>query len=281
MPGKTRYLLPVAFAVLAGCGGDSNTGGTAIDQSATGSELEFQLPVVIRESSVVDITQVSGFVNVNGRNFEMQRTGDRYSIDIPNIPVNSDVDIDLRFIERLTNGAELILAETEPMTFSVGQSDQTIEFFENQFNFPDEDQDGFTNIEERNNETDPFTPENTGSRNIIVQFNIPQIIQDPGITQIIALFADSPRAVEPNGTVLEATGRVANGIAIEVDIRLQQQFAGEEVPVANATDTIAAGVDDVILVLPDDRFDFGIDSDNDGIINLVELQTGTDPFVVN
>ena len=168
MPGKTRYLLPVAFAVLAGCGGDSNTGGTAIDQSATGSELEFQLPVVIRESSVVDITQVSGFVNVNGRNFEMQRTGDRYSIDIPNIPVNSDVDIDLRFIERLTNGAELILAETEPMTFSVGQSDQTIEFFENQFNFPDEDQDGFTNIEERNNETDPFTPENTGSRNIIV-----------------------------------------------------------------------------------------------------------------
>lgn len=81
--------------------------------------------------------------------------------------------------------------------------------------------------------------------------------------------------------MLEATGRVANGIAIEVDIRLQQQFAGEEVPVANATDTIAAGVDDVILVLPDDRFDFGIDSDNDGIINLVELQTGTDPFVVN
>ena len=247
----------------------------------SGSELEVQLPVVVRESLVVDITQVTGFVNVNGQNFEMQLIDNRYTVDIPNIPVNSDLDINISFVERLTSGGELTLAETDPQTFSINQSDTTIEFFQNQYLFPDDDGDGLSNIEERNNETDPFTPEIAGTRTIVVQFNIPGIIQDPGITQVIALFSDIPRPPDASSGVVVVTGMVSNGVTVDIDIRLIQQFLGQDVLIADAIELLDSGTADLTLTLTDDDFDFSIDSDSDGITNLDELQQGTNPFVAN
>lgn len=281
MPGKTLYPLLFALSVITGCSGDSTTNQDTPGVAVSGSELEVQLPVVVRESLAVDFTQVTGFVNVNGRNFEMQRIDDRYSVDIPNIPINSDVDIDLRFIESLTNGSALTLAETEPQSFSIDQTDTTIEFFQSQYVFPDDDGDGLSNIEERNNETDPFTPENAGTRTIVVQFNIPQIIQDPDITQIIALFSDVPRPINSSGGPVIVTGIVSTGVTVDVDIRLIQQFLGADVLIADATELLNSGTDNLTLTLTDEDFDFSIDSDSDGITNLDELQQGTNPFVAN
>ena len=281
LPGKNLFALLTALVLTTGCGSESNTGQTTPGEPDTTSGLEFPLPVAVRQSLAVDFDQVSGFVNVNGRNFEMQRSGDRYSIDIPSIPVNSDVDIDLRFIESLANGGQLTLAETSPQTISISQSDQTIEFFQSQYLFPDDDSDGISNIEERNNETDPFTPEIAGTRTVVVQFDIPQLIQNPAITQVIALFSDVPRPVRALDASVEIAGIVSTGIAIDVDIRLIQQFLGQEVLIADATELLDGGIDDVTLVLSDDNFDFSIDSDDDGITNLNELQQGTNPFLAN
>ena len=283
MPGRTLYPLLVALALITGCGGDSTTTSNqaTTGQAQSGSGLDFPLPVAVRESLVVDIDQVSGFVNINGQIFEMQRAGDRYSVEIPNIPANSDVEIDLTFIETLSNGGQLTLAETAPQTFAINDSDQTIEFFQNQYLFPDDDNDGLSNIEERNNESDPFTPENAGTRTIAVQFNLPGIIQQPAITQVIALFLDVPRPISFPGTTIQATGIVAAGIPVDIDIRLIQQFQNQDVLIADAIETLDAGIDDETLVLTDDTFDFTIDSDNDGITNLDELQQGTNPFVAN
>jgi len=281
--GRILYPLLAALVITTGCGGESNT---AFDQANTvqtesGSGLEFQLPVAVRESLAVDLNQVSGFANVNGRNFQMQRNNERFSVEIPDIPVNSDVDINITFIETLPNGGELTLAESDPQTFSVNESDQTIEFFQDQYNFPDDDGDGLSNLAERNNETDPFTAEITGTRTLVVQFSIPQIVQDPAITQVIALFADIPRPISSLAGVVEITGIVASGVPVNVDIRLIQQFENQAVLIADAIETLGAGVDNAILTLTDDDFDFLIDSDNDGITNLDELQQGTNPFEAN
>ena len=281
--GRILYPLLAALVITTGCGSESNT---ASDQANTGpteagSGLEFPLPVAVRNSSAVDLNQVSGFVNVNGQNFQMQRNNDRFSIDIPDIPANSDVDINITFIETLSNGGELTLAESDPQTFSVNGSDQTIEFFQNQYNFPDEDGDGLSNLVERNNETDPFTAEITGTRTLVVQFSIPQLIQDPAITQVIALFADMPRPISSQSGVIEITGVVSTGVPVNVDIRLIQQFENQDVLIADAIETLGAGINDAILTLTDDDFDFSIDSDDDGITNLDELQQGTNPFEAN
>ena len=286
MPGKLLYSLVVALAVTAGCTGDSTDSPENNSQLAeSGSGLEIQLPVVVRESSAVDITQVSGFVNVNGRSFEMLRNDESFSVDVPNVSANSDVSINISFIEILPNGDELTLAVTNTQTFSIGQSDQIIEFSQNQYIFPDNDSDGFSNIEERNNDTDPFSPESTvivGNRTIIVQFNIPLVIPDPAITQVIVLLSDSPIGFDTFGNFIEATSIVATDVTVDVDIRLQQQFQGQELPLASSEElTIGAGIDDVTITLTDDDFDFSVDSDGDNISNLVELQQGTDPFIAN
>lgn len=275
--GKPLNLL-VALLLLSGCGGESSQ-----VQPQSGSGLQFQLPVVIRESLNVDFTQVRAEVNVNGRSYDMQPFGaNSYRVEIPNIPTNSDLDINVRFTERLSDGSELLLAETDPRQFSIGQSDQTVQISENQYNYPDDDQDGITNIDERNNNTNPFVPENAGTRTIVVRFNIPQRIQDPVITQVTSIIANRARARTRDENFIEATALlVPNGTVVDVDIRLTQRFLGSPVTVARAIEQVAAGATNETLDLTDDNFDFDLDEDGDGISNLDELEGGTNPFIFN
>jgi len=275
--GKPSILL-MALLLLSGCGGDSS--GV---QPQAGSGLEFQLPVVVRESLNVDFTQVRAEVNVNGRSYPMQRFGNNtYRVEIPDIPTNSDLDINVRFTERLPDGDELLLAQTDPQRFSIEQSDRTVQISENQYNYPDDDQDGISNIDERNNNTDPFVPENAGTRTIIVRFNIPQRIQEPLLTQVTSIIANRARARTRDQNFIEATALlVPNGTVVDVDIRLTQRFLGSPVTVARAMEDVAAGVTDETLNLTDNDFDFDLDEDGDGISNLDELEGGTNPFIFN
>lgn len=277
MFGKPSILL-MALLLLSGCGGDSS--GV---QPQAGSGLEFQLPVVVRESLNVDFTQVRAEVNVNGRSYPMQRFGNNtYRVEIPDIPTNSDLDINVRFTERLPDGDELLLAQTDPQRFSIEQSDRTVQISENQYNYPDDDQDGISNIDERNNNTDPFVPENAGTRTIIVRFNIPQRIQEPLLTQVTSIIANRARARTRDQNFIEATALlVPNGTVVDVDIRLTQRFLGSPVTVARAMEDVAAGVTDETLNLTDNDFDFDLDEDGDGISNLDELEGGTNPFIFN
>lgn len=287
MYGKLPIPILTTLFVLSGCIGDSNPTNQVTGQVtnlATGEQpasgLEFQLPAKIRTSLAVDFSQVTGFANVNGRNYEMERFGDRYRALVPNVPVNSDVSIDLLFSERLSDGRVLELARTNPQSFTVGTADQTIEISEEQYSYDfDADNDQISNIAERNDGTDPFTPENAGTRTITVEFNLPQRIEDPAITRVIALVADVPRPRTPRAdNVVQVSGLVPASSTIDIDIRLTQQFDGEAVLIARATDQIDAGSDDFTLNLSDENFDFSIDDDGDGISNIDEIQAGSNPF---
>lgn len=274
--GKT--LIPLLTALLlSACDGDTLT------PANDGSGVDFRLPEKIRTSLAVDFTQVSGFANVNGRDYAMERFGDRFRARIPNLPTNSDASVSLQFSERLPNGRPLNLAKTEIQRFRIGTVDQTIEITEDQYSYDfDADGDQISNIAERNDGTDPFTPENAGTRTIVVQFNIPQRINDPLITRVIPLMADVTRVRSPPfNSFVFVSGLVSTANNIEVDIRLQQIFQGQPVRIARALLQVDPGNEDVTLNLFDDNFDFSIDDDRDGISNLDELQSGTNPFVAN
>ncbi len=274
--GKTPLFLLTSLALLTGCDSSSRL-------SQQNGELDFQAPEKIRTSLAVDFDQVSGIANVNDRVFEMQRMGERFIATVPGVPANSTVSIDLRFIETLPSGAALDLARTEPQTFTVGSTDQTIEIFEEQFSYDfDDDNDGISNIGERNDGTDPFVPESAGIRAVTVNFNIP-LRADPTITQVAVLIADAPRQFMRDGAFRTATGLVSTLNTIEVDVRLTRNITvqGQQriVLLADSVTTVVAGSQDFTLNLNDTDFDFNIDTDGDGIINIDELQAGTDPFI--
>ena len=281
MPRNLLQLFPILFAMLAlsSCGGETDTSSVFIDPGAE-SELSIALPVKIRESLTVDFTQVTGVATVNGIPNVMTQTANGFTVTVPGIVANSTATIELSFTERLPNGVPLILAATEQLALQIGAVDQTVTIREDQYSYNfDDDGDGISNIAERDNDSDPLVPENTINRLINVEFDLPSIIEQPAITQIIVLIADSPRAFARTGNTINVQVLVSTSTPIDIDIRLSQQFNGEAVRLASATDILEAGEDAVQITLVDSDFDFlSFDDDQDGIPNIVELQNGGDPF---
>lgn len=285
LSGKFSIPFLAACLLLSGC--DS----TPTERQASGSSLDIQLPEKIRTSLAVDFTRVSGVATVNDRIFEMERLDDSFRAIVPDIPVNSELSIDLRFSETLTDGRILDLAQTAPEIFSVGSTDTTIEITEDEFSYAfDDDNDGISNIVERNDGTDPFIPENVGNRTITVEFNLPQRIEDPQITQALVLISDLSRAFEREDNFIQASGIVPNSNTIDVDIRLSQlielpnpdptqEIELLRVIVAQALLQLDPGNDDQIVMLTDSDFNFDFDEDQDGTINLEEIQSGTNPVL--
>lgn len=278
----------IALMVAAGCDSNSVDGTTissstitdpAISNSGSDSNLQLAPPLKIRQSLAVDFNQLRGTINVNGQAFEMTRRDNDFIAVLENVPVNSNVQIDLQFIEDLPSGQQLPLARTDQITIDVAESDQMRQILQSEYEFDfDADSDGVSNIAERNNNTDPFTAEAATPRNVAVEFDLPALIENPNITQVIALITDIPRVISRSGNQITATSQVPSNIPVEIEIRLTQQFNNQQVFIATASDVVAAGPDDFTLVLNDEDFDFSLDSDGDGVPNLIELQDGTNPF---
>ncbi len=274
---KSFNLLWISLLILSGCNGDSS--GYSVSPDPDESGLTLAAPIKIRESLAIDFSQVTGVANVNGRTYEMVQSGSSYRAAIDNIPVNSDVQLNLLFQERLPSGQTLRLAYTDQINIAVGTTNQTRQILQAEYLYDyDADGDGVSNIVERTNGSDPFTPENAVNRVVVVQLNIPQIINDPSITQVIALFADVPRArSRPFANTFSFRGEVSSRIPVGIDIRLTQEYQGQKIIVARALTERPPGVEDIFIALTDNDFDFSLDSDGDGISNLDELQAGTNP----
>ena len=278
----------IALIITTGCGSDSVDGTTIgtpattdleISNSGSSSNLQLAPPLKIRESLAVDFNQLRGTINVNGQAFEMTRRENDFIAVLENVPVNSNVQIDLQFIEDLSSGQQLPLARTNQITIDVAESDLMRQILQSEYEFDfDADSDGVSNFAERNNNTDPFTAEAVTSRNVAVEFDLPAMIENPNITQVIALITDIPRVISRSGNQIAANGLVPSNIPIDIEIRLTQQFNNQQVFIATASDVVAAGPDDFTVLLDDDDFDFSLDSDGDGVPNLIELQNGGNPF---
>ena len=212
----------------------------------------------------------------------MERSGDRFQTTIPLENVTS-VSVNLRFSERLDSGFDLNLARHSQRSASVNGSNVVMEFFESEFQDDfDEDNDGITNLQERNLGTDPLTPTTVDrNRQLTVQFNLPANLPDPVVTQTIVTFDGRPIAVSRSGNSLTSTGTVTTVTDVEVEVLLLQRVNNRQVVLGTAAVTIASGLDDLSRALFDSDFDFSRDDDGDGITNLIEVRNGTDPFSAN
>jgi len=275
----TVVALLAALAVVPGCDSDS---GTGIGNNLTSGGIT--APSRIRESLVVDQTQVKAILTINGQQFEMPRFGDdQFRIQIPNLPANTDFTLEVLFTETLQDGTDLRLARIQQITRSSGSADLTVNLSEDQFLYDfDDDQDEISNILEREQNTDPFFPETeVTSRNVFVQYNIPQRITDPTAILDTTLILDINRERNRDNRLITVLTRAPSNVEVTIEARLEQFFEGSRIIVAQATEDRAAGTADLLVVLTDQLFDFDIDNDDDGVSNFDELQAGTNPFDVN
>ncbi len=278
MFSNTFTLTLAALLIVSGC--DS----TNSEPLPSEPGLYASMPNKIRESLAIDYSQVEGVVNVNGQNYPMSLVGSQYRAVIDDIPANSDLQVDLLFSERQPDDRLLRLARTERINIAISNTDVTRVIQQQDYSYDfDFDNDGITNIVERNNGWDPFVDEPVVTRNVAVNISIPQVVNEPGITQIIAFIGGSvaqPNRVG-NGNLFTARKSVPTRVPFDIDIRLQQQYQGQAIIIGGAIVEIPAGDDDITYVMRDDLYDFSFDYDGDGISNLNEIQSGTDPFLAN
>jgi len=187
---RTFPLLTVLLA-LSACDSSST-----LVQNDSAIEDGIEAPDRIRESFAVDFAQVTGTLTIN----------------------NSSVSVQVEYSETLPDGRVLLLGQSEPIDQMVGNANLTVSISNDQFNYSfDDDVDGISNIVEREQGTDPFVPENSVNRQFLIQFNIPQRINDPAITRPIVLLNDIARAtIPPDGDFLIiSTGVVPSNTSVD------------------------------------------------------------------
>lgn len=275
-----RYLFPSLLScLLYSCGGENNTTQMHIQDDG----LSLDVPNRIRQVQALDIERVEAIATVAGQQFQLNRTGEQFRISL-SIPANSTVEVSILFQERLDDGGVLALTQHNS-TLSLGSNNQTLQLFDDDFDDTpfDNDNDQISNLAEREQETDPFefnNPTDPGpeNRDFTIRFALPTIINEPQITQVIATIAGTPRAVRRDGNDFEITGTATTRQSVRVEVILLQRLDnGVSLILANAVRTVPVGVQDVLLELTDNEFDFSRDEDGDGRTNLDEVQNGTDP----
>lgn len=284
LPGNQLLRMAIATlaCLLASCDADTSAG------RMSGGAIDLGIPEKVRRVSAVNLDAVSAIANVtinsddSGQDYEMTRSGDRFTTIIT-LENATSVSVNLRFSETLDNGVILDLARHPQVSSAVGSNSIVMEFLESGFldNF-DDDNDGITNLQERNLGTDPLSPTSVQqTRQLTVQFTLPAQLPDPLVTQSIVTFGGIPRAVSRIGNELTITGVITTLEDVDVEIFLLQNVSNRQVVLATSIITIAAGFDDLSQSLSDSNFDFSRDDDGDGQTNLVEVRNGTDPFTAN
>ncbi len=250
--------------------------------------IELGIPAKIRNVAAVNLDAVTAIANVTinnedtGQDYPLTRAGNRFQTTI-SLENATSVAVNLRFSERLGSGDVISLARHGQVTQTVGNGNIVMEFFESGFddNF-DDDNDGITNLQERNLGTDPLTPSQVRqNRQLNVEFTLPGTLPDPLVTQSIVTFAGVPRAVSRVGNNLTITGNITTLSEVDIEVVLLQRVNNRQVVLATATRTVPAGFDDLSQQLTDGEFDFSRDDDGDGQTNVEEVRNGTDPFTSN
>jgi len=160
LPCRPSWAVVAAVILLAAC---SDT-GTAIglnDNAATletignSGTLGLKAPEFIIEGRAVDLDQVDPVVSVNQQRVEMTRVEETQWSGTIDVPANSTFTLSIEWLESFA-GEDLTLALFE-QTMSVGSEASTVTLGSADYNIDiDTDNDGFTNLVERNASSDPF-----------------------------------------------------------------------------------------------------------------------------
>jgi len=275
---RTLTLLTLATCVFTGCG-DQDDGKASY--TAHDSELGIFAPGRLRESLAVDPANIVAFVEVNNRSYQMEPSGNQFVAVVEGLRPNQDATIRITFRENFPDGRQLNLAQTGEKVERIGATDHAFTVQRGEYSYAyDIDNDGVSNLEERNNGTDPFVAENVANRRINVTFNIPQAINDPELVQVYTFFGDlvvAPRSIDGNRRTYVTS--LPGNTEVRIEVRIVQKFGTRDIIVAEAITTAPRSQNDAVFDLTDDNFDFSMDEDNDGKTNLQEMQNGDNPLV--
>ena len=160
------------LTVLYGCSSETLDPLLASDSNFFGNSFSVSHPFPPATARAVNIVNLRPEVSVGENTMQMNRNGDNWQGEIQ-VPEGS-YPLTVTWFENL-DGTEITLASAQ-REITMGDENQsvTIPFEEYNLDF-DNDSDGFNNIEERRQNSDPFDPESprTDGVNVVIPFVAP------------------------------------------------------------------------------------------------------------
>ena len=179
-----RYLLlAIAAGLLAACDSGQSTSSVVSTQSVPGSgepTIAFPMPERIRTSQTVDLNATSATLSTSAGPVSLTRDGDQFVGSIM-VAQGSTFTFSLSISEDV-DGESIDLATASGAVNEPINMDLQITISANNFSFPDDDGDGFSNLDEREAGSNPAlsfsTPDNPDGQ--------PPVATSPGFVQFSA-----------------------------------------------------------------------------------------------
>lgn len=157
-----RFLLKAAVAILSltllfACGSESSTNN--ITATPAPSAVQIKLPTRIREAGAINLQAVRATLETSAGAVSMSLIGDRFE---GSIRVNSGTDLSFTLtIFEQVGSQRITYATYEGSSNGPVTADQSVAIFERNYVYPDDDDDGTSNLAERDAGSNPFNPLST------------------------------------------------------------------------------------------------------------------------
>ena len=273
-PLTTRLVVALIAVFFMGCSGNTT------DDAESAAGIQLSVPAPIRQVLAIDPSQLNVELKVNNRTFATTQSAGRWTATVM-VPSGTNSTVTVVWTE-LFNNTRIKLAEQSVTTF-VGTSGKTIDIGDDyitQGNGFDVDRDGYSNLDERTQGTDPLVESDRPDASTL---NLTVLIPD----DVLALQLGFTVSATSNGSnvILQKTdnqysavipGLVADSTAnIEVEVK-SIEYSGLILATAQRAITVSQGGENMLTINAGD-FDTSMDADNDGDTNLRELVRGRNP----
>ncbi len=190
------------------------------------------------------------------------------------VPRQEPLTIDVRVIES-QSGQQLTIGSQTTQLPTVNQSQSLLFIAENYSYQFDQDSDGVSNIDELIERTDPLTPPITQGTPYTVTYTLPTEIENTATVYSTLNLNGETADLSFNDNIYTANAVAEPNDAVDIDMALFDTFAGQAVTLATFSPTITPIAGGIYVL---QNFDYNHDTDNDGILNYIELNQGSDPF---
>ncbi len=156
------FTIIATITLLSGCGGRDHAEPQQHTGGGTASTMKFALPERIRTSQAVNLQATRATLDTSAGPVNMRRVGNQFEGSI-SVPYGSTFTFELLIYEQVGN-LRIVYATSQGSTNEAVTGDVEIQISAGNFIEPDDDNDGASNLEERNagsNHADPLsTPDN-------------------------------------------------------------------------------------------------------------------------